>query len=249
MLDHLSQGRLELGVGRGVVPFELAHYDVTPEISGDMFNEALDILVAGFTQDVLSYEGKYFSYKDVGLWIHPLQQPYPPLWYATNNPESIPWVARHGINTAHIFHPISGTKPHFDLYKRVWGEHQYDPGRLNSHVGAPKIGIVRHVYVAATDRQAEEECKGAFAAWFHNLNYLFARAGSNRLENMSDFDSVKEREMVLAGSPETVRAQVKKTVDDTRCNYFCCIFAFGDLSPEQTMRSMRLFVEEIMPSF
>ena len=66
---------------------------------------------------------------------------------------------------------------------------------------------------------------------------------------MSDFDSVKEREMVLAGSPETVRALVKKTVDDTGCNYFCCVFAFGDLSPEQTMRSMRLFVEEIMPSF
>ena len=126
MLDHLSQGRLELGVGRGVVPFELAHYNVTPEISGDMFSEALDILVAGFTQNVLTYEGKYFSYKDVGLWIHPLQQPYPPLWYATNNPESIPWVARHGINTAHIFHPISGTKPHFDLYKRVWAEHQSD---------------------------------------------------------------------------------------------------------------------------
>ena len=45
------------------------------------------------------------------------------------------------------------------------------------------------------------------------------------------------------------KAQVKKAAENTGCNYFCCAFVFGDLTPEPTMGSMRLFVEEVMASF
>ena len=52
MLDHLSNGRLDVGVGRGVVPFEIASYNVNPDETGDIFNEALDVLLKGLTNDV-----------------------------------------------------------------------------------------------------------------------------------------------------------------------------------------------------
>ncbi len=248
MLDHLSQGRLELGVGRGSSPFELAPYNINVEESWNIFLEALDVLVIGLTRDVLSYEGKYFSYRDVRLWLHPLQRPYPSLWYPTYNRNSVPWVARHGLNTASIFSPSSEVRPLFDFYKQVWQQHRSDPDRLNSHTGIPKLGLVRHVYVALTDHQAEEDSKAAFTAWFRNINFLWAQAGSNRLDFISSFDALKNNEVIIAGSPQTVREQVKRAIEETGCNYFCCIFAFGNLTHEQVMTSIRLFVEGVMPS-
>src|ERR671936_2255151 len=61
MLDNMSRGRLEVGVGRGVSPYELAFYKVTPQEARAMFREALDVLIAGLTTGEVSYEGKYFS--------------------------------------------------------------------------------------------------------------------------------------------------------------------------------------------
>ncbi|HZA21600.1 MAG TPA: LLM class flavin-dependent oxidoreductase, partial [Dehalococcoidia bacterium] len=68
MLDNLCQGRLELGIGRGSSPFELVPYNISVEESRNIFLETLDIVVTGFTHDVFSYEGNYFSYRDVRLW-------------------------------------------------------------------------------------------------------------------------------------------------------------------------------------
>ena len=56
MLDNLSNGRPELGVGRGIVPMEAEHYDVKYEEGREMFHEALDILIMGLTQDTLDYD-------------------------------------------------------------------------------------------------------------------------------------------------------------------------------------------------
>ena len=182
MLDHLSRGRLELGVGRGISPIEAEHFNLPVAELWDIFRETLDILLTAFTSETLNYEGKYHSYKDIRLWMHPFQQkPYPPLWYASGNRDTVPWIAQHGFNTAHIFQPAAPTKPHFDLYKQVWEQHRHEPHRLNHHVAVPKLGLVRHVYVAPTETQAETEGREAFAAWFHNINFLWAKAGIDHL--------------------------------------------------------------------
>ena len=78
MLDQLSGGRLELGVGRGVTPYELAYYGVDPAGTRAIFNEALAALVAGFTKTRLTFEGAHYRYDDVPMELQPLQQPYPP---------------------------------------------------------------------------------------------------------------------------------------------------------------------------
>src|SRR4051794_28704958 len=77
MLDHLSHGRLDVGVGRGVSPFELNFHKVKAEDSRDIFIDAYDCLIAGLTKEKLTYKGKCFSYENVPLELHPLQKPYP----------------------------------------------------------------------------------------------------------------------------------------------------------------------------
>ena len=247
MLDHLSQGRLDLGVGRGIVPMEAVHYGVDLDRSWEMFHEALTVMLTGFTQDVLNFEGEFYSYKDAKVWVSPYQKPYPPLWYASNNIETVPWLAQHGFNTSHVFSNTADTKPHFDLYKQVWQEHQGDAGRLNPAVTEPMLGLTRHVYVAPTDEQAIKECREAFSVWFHNINYLWDQAGSNFLDFMRNFDDLLAQQIIIAGSPQSVREQVQQAVDETGINYFCSIFAWGNLTHQQAMRSMDLFVQHVMP--
>src|SRR6266571_2896255 len=182
-------------------------------------------------------------------WMHPFQQPYPPLWYASNNRDTVPWIAAHGFNTAHVFEPSVATKPHFDLYKQLWQQHGAEPHRLNQHVKAPKLGLVRHVYVAPTEAQAEAECRAAWTAWFHNITFLWDKAGLvERLQFLRDFDALRSSEVCIVGTPPTVREQVQRAIAATGVNYFRPIFAFGNLRHEQVMTSMRLFVQEVMPA-
>ena len=109
------------------------------------------------------------------------------------------------------------------------------------------LGLTRHIYVAATNRQAMAECREAFTGWFYNINYLWDQAGSDALSFVRDFNALLDQGVIIAGSPESVREQVQQAVDDTGINYFSSIFAWGNLTHQQVMRSMDLFVKEVMP--
>jgi alkanesulfonate monooxygenase SsuD/methylene tetrahydromethanopterin reductase-like flavin-dependent oxidoreductase (luciferase family) len=77
MLDQLSGGRLELGIGRGVTPYELNYFGVDPAGTRAIFDEALAVLVAGLTTSRLTFAGTHYQYSDVPMELHPLQRPYP----------------------------------------------------------------------------------------------------------------------------------------------------------------------------
>jgi len=250
MLDHLSQGRLELGVGRGIAPDELAFYNVDAQESRAMFQEALAIITTGLTEGRVSGQGPYFRVKDVPIHLEPLQRPYPPLWYPTDNADSITWLAQQGFNTITHYPPMPVVRELFDLYKRVWQEHREKKGRLNAHVLDPKYGVVRHVYVAETDAQALLEAKKAFADFIINFNYLRTVRGdtSGRAEYLADFDARMADGLHVVGSAASVRDQVREHVEATGCNYFVGSFFFGSLSFDQSMNSIRLFAEQVMPA-
>ncbi len=247
MLDNLSNGRLELGVGRGIVPMEARHYNVDFADGREMFHEALDVLIMGLTRETLDYEGKHYTYKDIRMWAQPQQKPYPPLWYATNNRDSVPWIAEHGFNTSSVFDRAPDVKSHFDLYRQVWQENRGKAGRLNAHVPEPRLGLTRHVYVAPTDAEAIAECRRTFDAWFYNINFLWDKYDVP-IPAVIDFDDWLAKEVLIVGSPRTVAEQVKRTIDASSINYFCAIFAWGDLTHQQVMRSIGLFTEEVIPA-
>jgi hypothetical protein len=95
----------------------------------------------------LTFEGQYYRYCDVPMELHPLQQPYPPLWYPTQNPESVKYAARHGYHFVGLG-PAAHARQHVDLYWQTWAAHRHEPDRLNGHVAEPKVGIVRQVAVS-----------------------------------------------------------------------------------------------------
>jgi alkanesulfonate monooxygenase SsuD/methylene tetrahydromethanopterin reductase-like flavin-dependent oxidoreductase (luciferase family) len=107
------------------------------------------------------------------------------------------------------------------------------------------------VYVADSDAQALREAKAAFADFIANFNYLRTVKGdtSGRADYLADFEARMEDGLHIVGSPTTVRAKVKEQVAITGCNYFVGSFFFGTLTAEQTMKSLKLFSEEVIPAF
>jgi alkanesulfonate monooxygenase SsuD/methylene tetrahydromethanopterin reductase-like flavin-dependent oxidoreductase (luciferase family) len=247
-LDHLSGGRLELGVGRGVSPEELAIYGVDIAESRDRFQECFDILLMGLSTGQVTYEGRHYSIKDAPLSVEPLQKPYPPLWYPSSSAERIPWVAQEGLNTLFGF-----TRTSLDViaagitqYRSVWAAHENDSGRLNGHVAQPRLGATRHVFVADSDQTANEIARGAYTRF--DRNFLIRPGREVEESRRGDFDTATQWGGIFAGSPETVRQKVQHFVDQTGANYFVGTFAFGDLTTEQVLSSMRLFATEVIPA-
>ena len=250
MLDNMCRGRLELGVGRGISPIELSFFKVDSQESRAMFQEALEIMTKGLATGKISCEGRYYSFRDMPIHMKPFQRPYPPLWYPTDNPESMTWLARHGMSTVTHNKPMTTVRELFDLYKRVWEEHREEQNRLNGHVPDPKYGMLRHIYLAQTDGEAVKEAKRAFADFNKNFSYLRSQGGDTKMKDyLADVDARLAEGLYIFGSPATVRATIKEQLDITGANYFLGAFSFGTLTTEQILDSMRLFAEEVMPAF
>jgi alkanesulfonate monooxygenase SsuD/methylene tetrahydromethanopterin reductase-like flavin-dependent oxidoreductase (luciferase family) len=97
MIDCMSKGRLISGFARGI-PREYQVHNVPLAESRARFEEAFDIITRAWTEEVFSYEGRFWSYKDVALWPRPAQQPHPPIWVPViGSKESIEFAARHNL--------------------------------------------------------------------------------------------------------------------------------------------------------
>ena len=100
MLDQMSGGRLDIGVGRGISPIETAYYGVEPDNRQPMYLEALAILRQALTSRKLTFHGKFYDYTDVPIELEPLQKPHPPLWAGSSTPERRRVAGTSGFNSS-----------------------------------------------------------------------------------------------------------------------------------------------------
>ena len=244
MLDALSGGRLELGVGPGASLIEMGFFGLEEEDRRAKFDEALEILLKGLTQERLDHQGKYWTLDDVPLRAKPVQQPHPPLWYGAGSPDSIKWCASEGINMVTLAFG-ERVKQVTDLYRSEWASHG------GSEAAMPLVGVSRHVVVAESDEEALVIARPAYLKWRDSFAHLWIEKGFPRplAEVYPDsWDELQERGNCCAGSPETVRAFVEAEAA-RGINYFLSWFAFGDMGVAQVTRSVELFAAEVMPQF
>jgi len=251
MLDHLSGGRLEVGVGRGVSPYEVGYHGLAVEHTRAMFLEALSVLVAGMTNNRLTHKGEYYQYEDVPMELTPLQKPYPPIWYATNTIDNVEWASARGMSLVSLG-PAPAFRAMVDRHRAAWRQHEDDPGRLNPHISTPRLGITRLVVVANTDREAEDMVRAAHPRWKASFVKLWDDhddASIFQRISLLDLETSLRDEMIVSGSPERVRAQVSRLMAASSANYFVGCFAWGDLTLDQSLKSLRLFADEVIPAF
>jgi alkanesulfonate monooxygenase SsuD/methylene tetrahydromethanopterin reductase-like flavin-dependent oxidoreductase (luciferase family) len=243
MLDHLSGGRFELGVGRGISPYETAYYGIDPAQSQAIYIESFAVLMKALTSEVLNHEGAFFRFRDVPIQMHPLQQPHPPLWYGVGNIEGVDWCVANRVNAV-VNGPLDRVRQITDRYWAEW----IKAGNPGSEI--PLMGTTRHVVVANTDAQAHEIAHRAYARWYTNFMYLWNKHGASPqfAQFPKDIDSACAQGLAVVGSPETVREVLAAQIERAGVNYLLCRFAFGDLTLAESSRSVELFAANVMPA-
>jgi alkanesulfonate monooxygenase SsuD/methylene tetrahydromethanopterin reductase-like flavin-dependent oxidoreductase (luciferase family) len=239
MLDQLTRGRFDLGVGRGIVPYEMAYFDLHHLETEEVYREALEVVLAGLTSDVLDHRGPRFTYRKVPMVLRPWQRPHPPLWYGLGHLEGAEWAATHRVHVI-TNHTAEAARPLFARYRDVWQ-------RKHGDAEMPKLGISRHVVVADTDARAEAWARAAYAVWYANLTKLWRDFGAVPTRFARDFDEARQRGLAIAGAADRVRAAIEREVATSQCTYLVCRMMFGDLGEAEARTSIGLFAAEVMP--
>jgi alkanesulfonate monooxygenase SsuD/methylene tetrahydromethanopterin reductase-like flavin-dependent oxidoreductase (luciferase family) len=247
MLDQMSGGRLELGVGRGVSPIESRIFGLNSiDESREKYRETLDVFLAACRTDTLDFDGKYYQYKGAELHVKPLQRPYPPLWFPSSNRDSIDFTARHGYHTAFLG-KLADCKPLFDRYRELWDKHRTDRGRHNAHVAAPFLAKTQHLVIAERADEAKRLGEAAHRAWNAHIHHLTRKLGRPDVHNTEPY-SADSAHPLMTGTPPEVAEKLAALIGATGIDYLLCVFSFGDLAPEHAMRSLELFGREVRPA-
>ncbi len=239
MLDHLSRGRFDFGVGRGIVPYEMAYFNLHHLETEEIYREVLEVVLAGLTSDVLEHRGPRYTYRKVPMVLRPYQTPHPPLWYGLGHAAGAEWAAANQVNVISN-NPAEAARPLFERYREVW---------QHKHGGAPttKLGMSRHVIVARTDAEAEAIARPNYAVWYGNLTKLWRDFGAVPVRFARDFDEARQRGVAIAGPPARVREEIERQVDASGGNYFACRLTFGEMTEAQATASLDLFAADVMP--
>jgi alkanesulfonate monooxygenase SsuD/methylene tetrahydromethanopterin reductase-like flavin-dependent oxidoreductase (luciferase family) len=241
MLDHMSAGRLEIGFGRGSVPFEIAYYGQNAQERQQIYAERLELILKAFAVGTLTWQGRYDRFENVPMEMAPLQKPHPPLWYGALSADSAERAAQKGFNIVTNDAP-GNARLIIDRFRQVWLWTQ-------SSDAAPKIGLVRFIVVADTDSDALTIARRAYLRWRSSFVYLSAMHGAlpDSPLNVESFDELIRQGQAIAGSVDTVRAFLRNQMEISGANYLVGQFCFGDLSLDDMLRSVELFAIHIMP--
>jgi alkanesulfonate monooxygenase SsuD/methylene tetrahydromethanopterin reductase-like flavin-dependent oxidoreductase (luciferase family) len=245
MLDNLTNGRLEVGVGRGISPFEHAYFGNPILESHEMFADALDALVKGLTQDRLSHQGAYYRYHDVPMVVRPKQAPYPGLWYGIINAQSAHYAARHRMNVLSL-----GPTEHALHALEAWHEAMARPAAeraYNAHVRAPRFGVTRWIVLADTDKEAEALGRASYAQFMDNIQKLWLEWGTRDLRVGHDYETMVASGAMFVGSPAAVRDRLAQQIEKLPLNYVVLNMKWGNLSAAQSLRTLELFATKVRP--
>ncbi len=252
-VDHLSRGRLELGVGRSGLPGHYQGFNIPYSESRERFLETLDILLKAWTHDRFSHDGTYFQFRDVCLVPKPYQKPHPPIRMAATTEDTYAMVGRLGFP---VF-VAPRTIPISDLKRFIEG---YHGGRKAANLPARgDIAISLPVYVAETTRRARDEPEASTMRFFRTLSRALQAAKGTAAQTVEGGDRRAERlgqisyddvlaEHAIFGSPEAVVDRLLALREDFG---FLSLSAWmnpgGEIPHERVLNSMRLFAEQVIP--
>ncbi len=262
LLDNLSKGRIDVGIGKGTVynEYEFVGHGLRSDDSRARMAEAIEVLERAWHETPLVYEGRYFHLRVPELRPRPVQQPGPPIWRSVISPASFTECGRLGIPILTARLSVERIKERWTLYAAGLAEGGHDEPTRERLLS--QAALWRNVYVAESDARAEDELstlllrtRAHMMHVRHEYNppdFVIDPVMLNPWTNpaVSDTDALA---FVLAtgslfGSPARVRAQVAE-LRDVGVRHLLCQTGFGDMSHEQNLASMRRFGEQVMPKF
>jgi alkanesulfonate monooxygenase SsuD/methylene tetrahydromethanopterin reductase-like flavin-dependent oxidoreductase (luciferase family) len=253
-LDQISKGRFDFGVGRSGFPRAYEGYGIPYAESRERFQECLDIVLKAWTEDRLSYEGKYYTFHDLAVIPKPYQRPHPPVRVAATTRETFPQVGSMGYP---IFIGLRGfdvteATHHLSAYRQAWKE--------AGHPGNGDVFLRIPVYVAETAERAYAEPQHSTMRSYRRLGENFARsagaagttASEERIERAERLSGVNYDDLlrgrVAYGTPEAVAERLRQLQETLGLSGVIIEPNVGGYIPrEQVLRSIQLFAQEVGP--
>ena len=262
LLDNLSHGRIDVGIGKGTVynEYEFVGHGLRSHDSRERMEEAVEILERAWAGAPFRYDGKFHQVQVPELRPRPVQRPGPPLWRSVISPGSFTECGKLGVPILTARLPVPRIKERWALYRaglQAGGHDQATQDRLLA-----QSALWRNVYVAESDAQAEEELATLLTETRHHMMHVREaynppdfEPGPETLNPWTD-PKVSDDEAIpyvlstgsLYGSPSRVREQVAELAE-VGVRHLLCQTGFGAMSHEQNLGSMRRFGEHVMPAF
>ncbi len=236
LVDNLSGGRLDLGVGRGYLDRQFEAFGTSAGEAWARFEEAHDLLLRLWTGAPTTHEGRFYKADALTLLPTPLQRPHPPIWVAASrSPDAITFAARRG-------YPLlqAGTgdtlAQNLALYRDTGAAAGIAPDALT-------VALTRAVHVAETTAQARAEMQEPLTWYLRNAALL---SSPIKGRDPGSPDDVLET-FCAAGDPDECAARLGRAIAAARPGYLSCAFGLGGAPHRQILRSMRLFAQHVMP--
>jgi alkanesulfonate monooxygenase SsuD/methylene tetrahydromethanopterin reductase-like flavin-dependent oxidoreductase (luciferase family) len=263
MLDQLSGGRIDWGVGRGYQRHEFAGFGVDITRSHVLFREQLEIVKRAFAGEPFAWQGEFYRFPELTVLPRPVQRPHPPIFVAALSPETLAWAADHACPVlTDQFSPVY----RIEESRRTWRERAARAGLDPASVALPTL---RQVYVGETFAKAREEAAPALLWYYRALARVGSPAGPGGAlpENYSFYrifgeerrlDPDRDRDGFLAflfdhctivGDEAYCRDKLREHRERYGLDYLIAWQNFGDLPHAATLASQRRFVEKVAPAF
>ncbi|GGM34984.1 LLM class flavin-dependent oxidoreductase [Dactylosporangium sucinum] len=258
MVDVLSHGRLDVGFARAWLPYEFAALGVPMDTSRDRFEKTIRAVLRLWTEDKVTEECEYFSYSDATSLPAVVQRPHPPVWGAAIvTPQSFEWLARQGmgllVSPSLLQRDLQYTKKLIRIYLDTFEEAHQGTGRV------PQVAVSMPLYVAATDAEARAVAIPhlleynnvtieAADAWTHvtSTSYPGYESMRERLSAVTE-ESLRAGACAVVGSPETAVDTIRAVAEYLHADVCLWNIDYGGQPRETMARSMRLFVDEVLP--
>jgi alkanesulfonate monooxygenase SsuD/methylene tetrahydromethanopterin reductase-like flavin-dependent oxidoreductase (luciferase family) len=252
-LDILTQGRLEIGIGRGFSPQEYRTFGADMADSRSLTAESLAILQQSFERRPVNFQGQHFQLDQLDIVPHPLQSP-PPLWTAAVSPDTFIWAAQQQLGMlAGPFKPWMMVKHDIANYCAAWPA-----------PGAPRAGMTVGIFCLPDGKRARQLAKPALEWFYHEL---FATTlpvleklypSYEHFRDLGRFRSLMKLGinltlletfgMAVVGSPAECIEKLQKYREAGVTNLLCAVGA-GALDTALIQESMRCIAEDVMPAF
>ncbi|MBM4763726.1 LLM class flavin-dependent oxidoreductase [Bacillus sp. B15-48] len=234
LLDVLSGGRINLGLGSGYLPHEFAGFNVDGKDKALRFNDSLAVIKKAWTGEKFSHDGDYYQYKDIKLEVTPKQKEMP-IWIGTLSHNGAQHVGEMGYNISGVPYVACNSVPQLkdiiDNYKKTYREAGHDESKIHTP-------LALHAYVAETREEAIEIAKP------HLDLYLDTRMYGKSAK----YEDLRDRGQVLIGSPQDV-IEMLKEYEDAGCDEVMLLMNYGGLPHEKVVQSMELVAKKVMPAF
>jgi len=253
-LDHVSDGRLIFGVGRSGFPRTYEAYGVPYDQSRERFTEVLEILRRAWSSERFSFEGDFYTFRDIPLVPRPLQRPYPSLRVAPTSPDTYPAIGAMGlpIFVAVRLGTLEELGPNIAAYRQTY--------RLAGHPGQGEVYLRVPIYVGETEASARADPEQSIMEFYRTLGQQVeesaTRAGARAIEQRSERGQILQtisyadalRDKVIVGTAESATARLQDLIKKLGLNGILAELNCGGLiSNDKVMRSLQLICEEVAP--